>query len=79
MTCAKQESNKILFVNETRKKQGCDKKTYSKLLLNKLKVIKSPIFIYILKDLIQRSFRESFISMSSPCLPMWTMIVLRTD
>jgi hypothetical protein len=43
---------------------------YSKLMLNKLKVIKNPTFIYTLRDLIQKRFCESFISMCGPWLPM---------
>ncbi len=43
-----QYKNLIRFYckNETRKKQGYDKKAYPKLMLNRLKVIESPTFIY---------------------------------
>ncbi len=66
MTCAKKNPTRFYCKFKTRIKQGCDKKMYSKLMLNKLKVIKNPTFIYTLRDLIQKRFCESFISMCGP-------------
>ncbi len=43
MICAKSKYNKILL---QRTKQSCDKKSYLKLMLNKLKVIKGLISFY---------------------------------
>jgi hypothetical protein len=45
-------STRFYFKDETRLEQGCDKKTYSKLVLNKLKVIQGPTSIYTNWDLI---------------------------
>jgi hypothetical protein len=48
MTCAKQESNKILLQEGYQEaKQSCDKKMYPKLVLNKLKIMGNFTFIYI--------------------------------
>lgn len=35
------------YQNETKIEQGCDKRTYPKLMLNRLKIIENPTFIYI--------------------------------
>ncbi len=45
MTCAKQESNKILLQGKNKNKT-MTKKTYTKFILNKLKVIGNFTFIY---------------------------------
>ncbi len=37
-----EEFNKILLYEWNKKKYGCDKKMYPKLVLNRLKVIKGP-------------------------------------
>jgi len=55
MTCAKQESNKILLQEGYQEvKQICDKKMYPKLVLNKLKIMGNFTFIYIHWALIQK-------------------------
>jgi hypothetical protein len=38
--------NKIYYKEETKTEQGYDNKTYPKLLLNTLKVMENPTFIY---------------------------------
>ncbi len=63
-----QNKNSIRFYckNDIRTKQGCDKKTYPKHVLNRLKVIKGPTSIYPLGDITQRNLHRSFISMCGP-------------
>ncbi len=51
-------------------KQGYDKKTYSKLVLNKLKVMGNSTSIYTYWALAQRSFLKSFQPTCGPCSPM---------
>jgi hypothetical protein len=46
MTRAKQESTRFYCEEETKKKQGYDKKMYPKLMLNILKVMVNFTFIY---------------------------------
>ncbi len=41
-------STRFYYKNETKIKQGCDKKTYPKLVLNILKVMGGPTPIYTL-------------------------------
>ncbi len=56
-------STRFYSKNETKLKQGCDKKTYSKLVLNKLKVIQGLTFIIPLREL-----KEVSIEHLSPCV-----------
>jgi hypothetical protein len=39
-------STRFYYKNETKIKQGCDKKTYPKLVLNRLKIMGNSTFIY---------------------------------
>jgi hypothetical protein len=54
--------------------QGYDKKTYPKLVLNKVNVMKNiPLFIPI-EHLVQRSFSRNSQSTCGPCAPMCTHV-----
>jgi hypothetical protein len=50
--------------------QGCDKKMYPKLVVNKLKVMGNSTFIYIDGHLAQGNFPRNFQPTCGPCSPM---------
>jgi hypothetical protein len=59
-----------IYCNEETK-QSYDKKTYPKLMLNKLKVMGNFTFIYTYWALTQRSFSKNFKFTCDPCSPMY--------
>jgi hypothetical protein len=63
-------STRFYCKNDIRTKQGYDKKTYPKHVLNRLKIIIGPSSICPLGDLTQRNLHGSFIFMCGPQLPM---------
>jgi hypothetical protein len=71
MTRAKQESTRFYCKEETKKEQGYDKKTYPKLMLNKLKVIGNFTFIYTYWALNSKKF---FKKLSTHMWPMFTHV-----
>jgi hypothetical protein len=64
--CANKNLTKFCCKHETRTKQCYDKKTHSKLVLKRLKIIEGPTFITPLEDIIQRNLYGSFIPKHSP-------------
>jgi hypothetical protein len=71
MTCVKQKSNKILLQEQKRKKQGCDEKTYSKLVLKGLKVMWDSTSIYTHWAFNSKNF---FKKLSTYIWPMFTHV-----
>jgi hypothetical protein len=74
-----QNKNSIGFYcnDETKTKQGCDKKTYQKLVLNKLKVMENSTFIYSHWALSSKNFFKKLPThmwpMFTPCPPIYEL------